>query len=52
MRELGPLLTASLRPDFALPKSYYREGFLAKANSIDELARQMNIDPQGLDPAR
>src|SRR5690606_15843911 len=45
---VGPLLTAKLRPDFTLPRRYYDEGFLAKANSIDELARQMNIDPQGL----
>jgi 3-oxosteroid 1-dehydrogenase len=45
---VGPLLNAKFRPDFMLPKRYYDEGFLAKADTIPELARKMNIDVDGL----
>lgn len=45
---VGPLLTSSLKPDWTIPQSYYDEGFLAKADSLDELARKINIDPQTL----
>jgi 3-oxosteroid 1-dehydrogenase len=45
---VGPLMTARFRPDRSLPKSYFDSGFLAKADSIEELARQTGIDGQGL----
>ena len=45
---VGPLLNAKFNPDFMLPKRYYDEGFLAKADSIPELARMMSIDPEAL----
>lgn len=46
---VGPLLTSGFRPDYMLPKSYFSSGFLAKANTIAELAQQTGIDPQGLE---
>jgi 3-oxosteroid 1-dehydrogenase len=45
---VGPLMKASFRPDFMLPKAYYDEGFLGKADTIEGLATQMGIDPAGL----
>jgi 3-oxosteroid 1-dehydrogenase len=45
---VGPLMKQSFRPDYMLPKIYYEEGFLAKADTLDELAKQAGIDPQGL----
>lgn len=45
---VGPLMTKSMRPDRSLPKSYFESGFLAKADSIEELARMVNIDVDGL----
>lgn len=45
---VGPLLNAKFRPDFMLPKRYYDEGFMAKADTIPELAKKMNIDVDGL----
>lgn len=45
---VGPLLTARLRPDWSLPKSWFEQGFLARANTIEELARQTGIDAAGL----
>jgi 3-oxosteroid 1-dehydrogenase len=45
---VGPLMKASFRPDFTLPRIYYEKGFLAKADTIDGLAKQMSIDSAGL----
>ncbi|HTJ64347.1 MAG TPA: FAD-binding protein, partial [Alphaproteobacteria bacterium] len=45
---IGPLMKASFKPDFTLPKIYYEQGFLAKADTIEELAKQAGIDPAGL----
>lgn len=45
---VGPLMKESFRPDFMLPKSYFEKGFLAKADTIEELAKKMGIDPAGL----
>jgi len=45
---VGPLMKASFRPDFMLPKIYYDEGFLGKSDTISGLAKQMGIDPDGL----
>jgi 3-oxosteroid 1-dehydrogenase len=46
---VGPLMKASFKPDFMLPKIYYEQGFLAKSNSIAGLASQMGIDAAGLE---
>jgi 3-oxosteroid 1-dehydrogenase len=35
-------------PDPFLPKRYYEEGFMAKGRTIEELAINMGIDPDGL----
>lgn len=45
---VGPLYNSKFRPDWALPASYEREGFLAKADSLDELAAKINVDASGL----
>lgn len=45
---VGPLMTASMRPDWTLPKAWFEQGFIAKADTIPELAKQMGIDPEGL----
>ena len=45
---VGPLMKSAFRPDFTFPKSWYEEGFLAKADTIEDLAKQMKIDPAGL----
>ncbi len=45
---IGPLMKASFKPDFTLPKIYYEQGFLAKADTIEDLAKQAGIDPSGL----
>lgn len=41
---VGPLLTPGTNPDWMFPKSWYSEGFLTKANTIPDLARQTGID--------
>ena len=45
---VGPLMTAAMKPDWQIPKSWFETGFVAKANSIHDLAEQVGIDPQGL----
>lgn len=45
---VGPLMNSRFRPDRALPKSYFETGFLAKAETIEELARTTGIDVEGL----
>ncbi len=45
---VGPLLTSSLKPDWMIPQKYYDEGFLAKADSLEELAAKINVDAQAL----
>ena len=46
---VGPLMTAAMKPDWQIPKLWFETGFVAKANSIRELAEQVGIDPQGLE---
>ena len=46
---VGPLMTASMKPDWTIPKKWYDQGFVGKADSITELAVQMGIDPEGLE---
>jgi 3-oxosteroid 1-dehydrogenase len=45
---VGPLSTASFRPDWMLPRSYFSSGFLSRAGTIRELAVMARIDPDGL----
>lgn len=45
---VGPLMTSKLLPDFMLPKHFYSDEFLSKANSIEELATSTGIDEKGL----
>lgn len=40
---VGPLLTARTRPDWTLPKSWFEKGFVARANTIDELAGKIGV---------
>ena len=44
----GPLMTKSTKPDWTIPKKWFETGFVGKADSIEQLAEQMGIDPQGL----
>lgn len=46
---VGPLLNSKLKPDWMLPSSYYKEGFLAKAETILELAEKIGVDAEGLE---
>lgn len=45
----GPLMTESMKPDWTIPKKWFEEGFVAKANTIRELAEQLGIDADGLE---
>jgi 3-oxosteroid 1-dehydrogenase len=46
---VGPLYNSKFMPDWALPKRYEEEGFFAKADTIAELARKINVDVAGLE---
>lgn len=46
---IGPLLNSKLRPDWTFPKRWYDQGFIARADSIGELAKKMGIDGAGLE---
>jgi 3-oxosteroid 1-dehydrogenase len=46
---VGPLYTSQMRPDWALPKRWFDEGYVYKADTVAELARQADIDPAGLE---
>jgi len=45
---VGPLLDVQSRPDKAIPKSYFEDGFLAIEDSIEALANKLGIDAEGL----
>jgi 3-oxosteroid 1-dehydrogenase len=45
----GPLMTESMKPDWTIPKKWFETGFVAKANTIKELAEQLGIDAEGLE---
>lgn len=42
----GPMLPSSFQPDFAVPRSAW--GGIMKADTIEDLARQLDVDPAGL----
>jgi 3-oxosteroid 1-dehydrogenase len=44
----GPVLQASQMPDRFVPKHYWDDGFIYKADSIDALAQKMGVDPAGV----
>jgi 3-oxosteroid 1-dehydrogenase len=45
---IGPLMKASFKPDFMLPKIYFEQGFLAKSDTVEGLAKAAGIDAAGL----
>ena len=46
---VGPLYNSQMRPDWLVPKRFFDEGFVFKANSIGELAAKAGIDAAGLE---
>ncbi len=46
---VGPMMTEAMKPDWQLPKKWFESGFVAKANTVRELATALEIDPQGLE---
>ncbi len=46
---VGPLYNSKFRPDWALPKSWEDAGFIAKADTVRELASKIDVDPDGLE---
>ncbi len=45
---VGPLLDVQSRPDKAIPKEYFEDGFMAIEDSIEALANKLGIDATGL----
>ncbi|QFU75495.1 FAD-dependent oxidoreductase [Halioglobus maricola] len=47
---VGPIYTSQLMPDFLVPwKRYEEENFMAKADTIRELAAKISVDADGLE---
>ena len=46
---VGPLMTKAMKPDSQIPKKWFDEGFVAKADTIHELADMLGIDADGLE---
>ena len=47
---VGPLYNSKFRPDWMVPlKRYEDEGFMARADTIRELAGKIDVDPAGLE---
>ncbi|MAY35698.1 MAG: 3-oxosteroid 1-dehydrogenase [Spongiibacteraceae bacterium] len=46
---VGPLMTASLKPDWTIPKEWFETKLVGKANTVRELAEQLGIDPDNLE---
>jgi 3-oxosteroid 1-dehydrogenase len=46
---VGPLMTKAMKPDSQIPKKWFDEGFVAKADTIRELADTLGIDADGLE---
>ena len=46
---VGPMMTEAMKPDWQIPKKWFETGFVAKANTVRELAEQLGIDPEGLE---
>jgi len=46
---VGPLMTASLKPDWTIPKEWFETKLVGKANTVRELAEQLGIDADNLE---
>ena len=46
---VGPMMTQAMKPDWQIPKKWFDTGFVAKANTIRELAEQLGINAHGLE---
>ena len=46
---VGPLMTKSLKPDSKIPQKWFDTGFVAKADTIRDLAEILGINPDGLE---
>ena len=46
---VGPLYNSKFRLDWAIPKRYEQEGFIARADTVRELAQKIDVDPDGLE---
>jgi 3-oxosteroid 1-dehydrogenase len=46
---VGPLYNSRFRPDWLLPKSWEDAGFIARADTIRELAGKIDVDADGLE---
>ena len=46
---VGPLMTKAMKPDSQIPKKWFETGFVAKADTIRELADTLGIDADGLE---
>ncbi|MEC7568741.1 MAG: FAD-binding protein [Pseudomonadota bacterium] len=46
---VGPLMTKAMKPDSQIPKKWFDEGFVAKAETIRDLADMLGIDADGLE---
>ena len=46
---VGPMMTESMKPDWQLPKKWFETGFVAKADTVRELAEQLGINAEGLE---
>ncbi len=46
---VGPLYNSTFRPDWLLPASWEEAGFIARANTVRELAARIDVDPDGLE---
>ena len=44
----GPLMTPDVKPDWTIPKSWFEEKFVAKADTLDELAAELGINAENL----
>lgn len=45
---VGPLMDTTAKPDSAIPKSYYENGFFAKEDTVEALADKLGINKAGL----
>ncbi len=44
----GPLMTPDVKPDWTIPKAWFEQKFVAKADSLDELAKTLGIHAENL----
>ena len=44
----GPLMTPDIKPDWTIPKAWFEQKFVAKADTLDELAETLGINAENL----